>query len=257
MGASPKFLRLSRLKRLREAEQVAAVCYRMRGAEIEFLLVQTGGGRWIFPKGGVEPGLTHAQAAAVEAFEEAGVHGRIEEAPFARYQVRRQGKQGSGKQIVAAHLCEVRRLGPPQETGRNRTWFSPEKTKRCLRDHRMAEDGAELARVVSRALVHIRRSQNKSELASEVSNVQPKSQKDSLQKVQFETSAIQQPESQIEALYMRYIQRLPVDAERGAEQDIAASFLSKPVLQLRGTTSASAMQNVTAIDQARRGRARN
>ncbi len=47
--------------------------------------MRTRGGRWTFPKGSVESGLTHAQAAALEAFEEAGVHGRIEEAAFARY----------------------------------------------------------------------------------------------------------------------------------------------------------------------------
>ena len=47
--------------------------------------MRTRGGRWTFPKGRVESGLTHAQAAALEAFEEAGVHGRIEEAAFARY----------------------------------------------------------------------------------------------------------------------------------------------------------------------------
>src|SRR5690349_25076170 len=113
MGVQTKFLRLSKLRGLCETEQVAAVCYRMRGSDVEFLLVQTGGGRWIFPKGSVEPGLTHAQAAAIEAFEEAGVHGRIEEKPFSRYRVRRAGKKGSAKQVVMAHLCEVLRLGPP------------------------------------------------------------------------------------------------------------------------------------------------
>ena len=71
---SPKFVALSHLRRLRGCEQVAAVCYRMRGADIELLLVQTRGGRWTFPKGSAEPGLTNAQAAALEAFEEAGVH---------------------------------------------------------------------------------------------------------------------------------------------------------------------------------------
>src|SRR5271169_3005360 len=74
--SSTKFVRLAELRRLKECEQVAAVCYRRRGGNIEFLLVKTGKGRWIFPKGSVEPGLTHAQAAALEAFEEAGVHGR-------------------------------------------------------------------------------------------------------------------------------------------------------------------------------------
>ncbi len=75
---------------------MAAVCYRVRAGEIEFLLVQTGKGRWIFPKGSVEPGLTHAQAAALEAFEEAGVHGRMEEASFTRY-VRRRGEDAGDR----------------------------------------------------------------------------------------------------------------------------------------------------------------
>src|SRR5580658_7694267 len=48
----------------KERQQVAAVCYRMAKRGIEFLLVQTRGGRWIFPKGGVERGLTYAQSAA-------------------------------------------------------------------------------------------------------------------------------------------------------------------------------------------------
>ena len=131
----------------------------MRKGEIEFLLVQTRGRRWTFPKGSVEPGLTHAQAAALEAFEEAGVHGRMEEISFARY-VRRRGPESNsgGKQIETdAHLCEVSRLVPPQEFNRNRTWFSPQKTKRRLREGRTADYGAELARVVDRAVTRIQR----------------------------------------------------------------------------------------------------
>src|SRR6202521_1401705 len=84
-----KFFQLSQLRRLRGCEQVAAVCYRIRGSGIEFLLVRTNSGHWTFPKGSTEPGLTHAQAAALEAFEEAGVHGRMEEASFTQY-VRRK-----------------------------------------------------------------------------------------------------------------------------------------------------------------------
>ena len=97
--SSAKFVRLAELRKLRECEQVAAVCYRVRGSDIEFLLVKTGKGRWIFPKGSVEPGLTHAQAAALEAFEEAGVHGRMEEASFARYirRRRREARNAVGK----------------------------------------------------------------------------------------------------------------------------------------------------------------
>src|SRR5271156_78466 len=118
--ASPRFVRLSQLRKLRECEQAAAICYRVRSGAIEFLLVQTRGGRWTFPKGSAEPGLTHAQAAALEAFEEAGVHGRIEEACFARYRRRQTGdKRRSAIALnVSAHLCEVTRLDPPQESNR-------------------------------------------------------------------------------------------------------------------------------------------
>jgi 8-oxo-dGTP pyrophosphatase MutT (NUDIX family) len=159
---------------------VAAVCYRVRShGVLEFLLVQTRGGRWIFPKGGVEPGLTQAQSAALEAFEEAGVHGRIEEMPFARYYVtrgdRKSGKakpksrskpdERSGKNTetmeqgepVTAHLCEVSYLEPPQEADRNPTWFSPQKAKRRLLEGRSAKFGAELAGLVDRAVARIRR----------------------------------------------------------------------------------------------------
>src|SRR5215472_18742743 len=70
---SPRFLQLSELGALQKCEKVAAICFRVRTGVIEFLLVQTRRGRWTFPKGNTEPGLTTAQAAALEAFEEAGV----------------------------------------------------------------------------------------------------------------------------------------------------------------------------------------
>ncbi len=141
---------------MREVEQVAAVCYRVRGGELEFLLVQTrGSGRWTFPKGGAEAGLTHAQAAAIEAFEEAGVHGRIEEAAFARYLCR--GRNSSHPAVVSAHLCEVLRLSAPKEAGRNRTWFPAREARARLRDGRKSEEGREFVRVVDKALDRIRR----------------------------------------------------------------------------------------------------
>jgi 8-oxo-dGTP pyrophosphatase MutT (NUDIX family) len=144
---------------MRGSEQVAAICYRVKGGAIEFLLVQTRGGRWTFPKGHAEPGLSHAQAAALEAFEEAGVHGRMEEISFIRYvRHKRSAKSAAEKESgVNAHLCEVLRLGAPQESGRNPSWFSAEKTKRRLREARTPEYALELARVVDRAVTRIQR----------------------------------------------------------------------------------------------------
>jgi 8-oxo-dGTP pyrophosphatase MutT (NUDIX family) len=189
----PRFVRLSQLHKLRECAQVAAVCYRIRNGEIEFLLVRTRGtGRWTFPKGSAEPGLTHAQAAALEAFEEAGVHGRIEEVAFARYTCRKRcGRGSAGKSaqkslVINAHLCQVIRLGTPKEPNRNRTWFSASDAIQRLQEGRDSGDAAELARVVGRAVMRIEH------LIIEIGRckkwTQSPLQKDGLQKVQFEAS---------------------------------------------------------------------
>jgi 8-oxo-dGTP pyrophosphatase MutT (NUDIX family) len=158
-----KFLRLAHLRRLKECEKVAAVCYRIRPGGIQFLLVQTRGGRWTFPKGSVEPGLTHAQSAALEAFEEAGVHGRMEEASFTHYFHYKKRNSLVAQITVSAHLCEVTRLEPPPEPGRNRTWFSVERTKERFCEGRKADYAAELSRVVDRAVARILRLQQSHE----------------------------------------------------------------------------------------------
>lgn len=158
---STKFVRLSDLRKWRGSEQVAAVCYRLRNSGIEFLLVRTRRGRWTFPKGGMMAGLTPAQAAALEAFEEAGVHGRMEEEAFARYiRTKRTGRRSRAVDVaVSAHLCEVLRRERPQESGREPSWFSIEKTKRRLRQDRSPEHSAELLQVVDRAVLRIQRHQ--------------------------------------------------------------------------------------------------
>ena len=184
--SSANFVRLAELRKLKECDQVAAVCYRVRDGNIEFLLVRTRKGRWIFPKGSAEPGLTHAQAAALEAFEEAGVHGRMEEASFTRYIRRRRGEVRNSsarlaekESAVDAHLCQVLRLVPPQELDRNPTWFSAEKAKRRLQEDRTPDFGSELARVVDRAVSRIRRSRSQNPTTVDGLRVR------GLQKVQF------------------------------------------------------------------------
>jgi hypothetical protein len=124
--------------------------------------------------------LTHAQSAALEAFEEAGVHGRMEQIPFARYFPRKRDGVRSSELAVSAHLCDVTRLERPQESNRHPTWFSAEKAKQRLLEHRTAEFGDELARVVDRALSRIQRLRHGTDNAPQVSPA------DELQKVRFE-----------------------------------------------------------------------
>ena len=189
-----KSVRLPQIKKMRECEQVAAVCYRVRKEVVEFLLVQTrSSGRWIFPKGSAEPGLSHAQAAAIEAFEEAGVHGRIEEIAFARYTSGKPSDRRNARRSlrVSAHLCEVRRLTNPKESNRNRTWFSIEEAKQRLREGRKNDDGVEFARIVQQAVARIRQLRDNGN-SVDTSRDRPgrhASHQDELYKVQFEASA--------------------------------------------------------------------
>src|SRR5215468_10956765 len=139
--------------------QVAAVCYRRRGAAVEFLLVNTNGGnKWTFPKGCIDLRLSHSQAAAREALEEAGAIGTIEPRHFHLY-LHSKGVfwQPSGVQefVVKAFLMKVTRLRQPGEAMRNPTWFSAEDARKMLAKGREVKYAAELQTVVDRALEHL------------------------------------------------------------------------------------------------------
>ena len=129
---------------------VAAVCYRIQPeGEVEFLLVRTRAGRWTFPKGGVDGDPTAAAAAAREAYEEAGVLGRVEPSPFTCYL---HSKRERDAHAVHAHLCEVVSLQTPGEIYRMPTWFPAEKAKRRLREDRQLPYADELERVIDHAV---------------------------------------------------------------------------------------------------------
>jgi 8-oxo-dGTP pyrophosphatase MutT (NUDIX family) len=180
----PARVRRSRFVTATENEtraQVAAVCFRILSSGIEFLLVRTRKGRWTFPKGGVQTGLSFAQSAAIEAYEEAGVHGRIEEVAFIRYSHRKftASTFDDPEKFIHAHLCEVLQIESPLEPGRDPTWFSSAKTKRRLAEGRTREIAADLNRVVDRAVARIRRFPLQAMVAS-----------DALLKIKFEASEV-------------------------------------------------------------------
>ena len=281
MGFNPsvKLLRRARVRKglAKERQQVAAVCYRMGKRGIEFLLVQSRGGRWIFPKGGVECGLTQAQSAAVEAFEEAGVHGWMEEIPFTHYfrnprdaadttAARTKDKRLAGGRFfrpelpVAAHLCEVTRLEPPQEANRNPTWFSAEKAKqRLLHDH-APEFGAELVRVVERAWSRIQRLQS-------VRKTPDRTYRDGLQEVRFEAFEEGRFPRDLGVAFVRNFFRqhrggrssAAIEAAVRAQLQKVLQFgaprgIRLPVLRLGAGSgfSTETVHNITAIDNGRK-----
>jgi 8-oxo-dGTP pyrophosphatase MutT (NUDIX family) len=250
-----RFRQPIRLATEEERQQVAAICYRVRKSGIQFLLVQSRGGRWIFPKGGAEPGITFAQSAALEAFEEAGAHGRIEANSFTRYSRLRSSDtaRSSGEGLaVIAYLCEVSRLETPQESNRNPTWFSPSKAKHCLRERRSQDFGAELARVIDRAVIRIQR------LQTSVRAAHDQAQIDELRKVRFDAFASARIPDDLAARVANQLIRqnrqarsmVAIDAQFHPYLQRKLRTAGRPVLRLGpGTISRlESPRNITAID---------
>jgi len=131
--------------------QVAAVCYRRRRSGIEFLLVRTSSGRWIFPKGRIEESLSNREAAAREAWEEAGALGLIEPRAFHIFRYTR-GDPDQDLVFIEAYLLEVLRTGFPEEEHREPTWFNAEEGRRAVSEGRDLQSAGELALVIDVAL---------------------------------------------------------------------------------------------------------
>ena len=88
-------------------EQVAALPLRIgeTGAVETLLVTSRGTGRWVLPKGNLMKGVSRAEAAAIEAQEEAGIVGRVVEKPYRRFEYWK-------RRAFAFHLCRTRaRLG--------------------------------------------------------------------------------------------------------------------------------------------------
>ena len=129
-------------RRSRGRVVVAAVPVRARAAGgLEFLLVRTRSRtRWTFPKGGCDPGETLDEAAAREAFEEAGATGRFVARPIATY--------AYGDDPVTAFLLVVVAEGEPEEDWRTPRWFGFEAARSRLSEGRDGSFGEEMERVL-------------------------------------------------------------------------------------------------------------
>ncbi len=69
-----------------ELRQAGALPYALVEGRVAFLLITSRrSGKWIFPKGAIEPNMTPWESAALEALEEAGVSGAIEQEPIGSY----------------------------------------------------------------------------------------------------------------------------------------------------------------------------
>lgn len=102
--------------------QSAVIPYRQGPSGLEVLLITSRKQRhWIIPKGIVEQDLDAAESAAKEAFEEAGIAGRVLPDPIGSYAYEKWG--GTCRvEVYAMRVDEVLESWP--EAFRTRQWVS-------------------------------------------------------------------------------------------------------------------------------------
>ena len=123
--------------------QIAALCWRKKRGGIEVLLITSREtGRWVIPKGWPMDGRQSHEAAAIEAWEEAGVQGLVQEKSL--------GVFGYDKLYPAkpSVFCEVEvfplRVSKllakfPERDQRRRKWFSAQKAAKSVAEPELAK----------------------------------------------------------------------------------------------------------------------
>lgn len=116
------------------AMQVGAICVDNDNGKV-LLVTSRGTGRWIIPKGWPMEGRTLPGAAAQEAWEEAGVEGRIGHEEIGRYVYDKEQESGFSIAVeVRVFLLKVTRLVAdfPESDERSRRWVTPAEAARMV-----------------------------------------------------------------------------------------------------------------------------
>ncbi|MET3599013.1 NUDIX hydrolase [Martelella mangrovi] len=139
----PSDNRLAANKTMREArQQYAALCYRLtktkKKTAIEVLLITSRDtGRWVTPKGWPMADKAPHEVAAQEAFEEAGIRGKVSEKPLGNFSYLKRLDNGTSVPcIVDLFPLRVRKAKSkyPEADERTRKWTSPEEAAELVQE---------------------------------------------------------------------------------------------------------------------------
>jgi phosphohistidine phosphatase len=111
--------------------QSGVIPYRLKPDEVEVMLITSRGrGRWIIPKGVIDPGATALETACNEAYEEAGILGQTSAKPLGEYQYEKWG----GTCTVTVYGLKVSSVLKtwPEDGVRRRQWMSVRKAVKAV-----------------------------------------------------------------------------------------------------------------------------
>ncbi|MGY9039559.1 MAG: NUDIX hydrolase [Rhodobacterales bacterium] len=122
--------------------QFAALCYRVRQGKVQVLLITSRGAkRWIVPKGWPMDAKTPGAAAAREAWEEAGVRGRVTGGCLGVYSYIKAVDDTAQLPVIAMlYPIEVQMLADkyPEAGQRRRNWMSRKKAAKLVSEPELA-----------------------------------------------------------------------------------------------------------------------
>jgi len=123
--------------------QFAALCYRMVDGKPEVLLITSRrSGRWILPKGWPMDGKTPAESAATEAWEEAGVQGKVHPRCLGLFSYHKEmtAQEPSLPCVAMVYALRVKSLSTkyPEAGQRKRKWLRPKRAAERVAEPELA-----------------------------------------------------------------------------------------------------------------------
>lgn len=122
--------------------QFAALCYRVKDDKTQVLMITSRRtGRWIIPKGWPMDGKTPGDCALTEAWEEAGVKGKVTGGCLALYTyVKSMGGEDPLPCAVMVYPVKVKSLEKtyPEQSERKRKWLSPKAASKLADEPELA-----------------------------------------------------------------------------------------------------------------------
>lgn len=116
--------------------QSGVIPYRIVEGRVEVLLITSRRrGRWVIPKGVIDPGMSAVESARKEAYEEAGIRGELSPDPLGEYRYDKWG----GTCTVKVFKMEVQEQlkAWPESASRRREWMTVEMAARAVNEPRL------------------------------------------------------------------------------------------------------------------------
>jgi 8-oxo-dGTP pyrophosphatase MutT (NUDIX family) len=122
--------------------QAGALAYLKRKGILRVLLISSRDtGRWVIPKGGIEPGFSARDAAAQEALEEAGIIGVLARKALGTYTYGKQLRSGRTVPAVVKVFpmkVDKQKKTWPEQYQRQIEWMPPEDAAQAVNEPELA-----------------------------------------------------------------------------------------------------------------------